>query len=87
MTPTHSRLRQQAEIAFAKAQSQFLARERAVAELDDTAAARKEKTSRLRTARLAREVEDRARAPRPAPQNAPQGSDLQANHTSDRIQT
>lgn len=62
MTPTHSRSRQQAEIAFAKAQSQFLARERAADELDAAAEARREKTLRLRTARLARELEDRARA-------------------------
>lgn len=69
MTPTHSRSRQQAEIAFAKAQSQFLARERAADELDAAAEARREKTLRLRTARLARELEDRAQAasvpPRP----------------------
>ena len=62
MTPTHSRPRQQAEIAFAKAQSQFLARERASEELDAIAEARKEKTQRLRTARLAKELDDRARA-------------------------
>ena len=62
MTPTHSRPRQQAEIAFAKAQSQFLARERAIDELDAAAEARREKTLRLRTARLAKELEDRARA-------------------------
>ncbi|MBB1493351.1 MULTISPECIES: hypothetical protein [unclassified Paracoccus (in: a-proteobacteria)] len=62
MTPTHSRPRQQAEIAFAKTQSHFRARERAVDELDAVAEARREKTLRLRTARLAREFEDRARA-------------------------
>lgn len=62
MTPTHSRSRQQAEIAFAKAQSQFLARERAAEEFDAAAEARREKTLRLRTARLARELEDRAQA-------------------------
>ena len=62
MTPTHSRPRQQAEAAFAKAQSQFLARERASEELDAIAEARKEKTQRLRTARLAKELDDRTRA-------------------------
>lgn len=67
MTPNHSRSRQQAEIAFAKAQSQFLARERAVDELDAAAEARREKTLRLKAARLARELEDRATAA-PAPQ-------------------
>lgn len=62
MTPSHSRSRQQAEIAFAKAQSQFLARDRAAEELGAAAEARREKTLRLRTARLAREREVRARA-------------------------
>lgn len=61
MKQAHSRPRQQAEIAFAKVQSQFLARERAVEELDAIAQAREEKTLRLRKARLARELEDRAR--------------------------
>lgn len=67
MTPTHSQSRQQAEIAFAEAQSQFRARERAADELDAAAEARREKTLRLRAARLARELEDRATAA-PAPQ-------------------
>lgn len=61
MTQTHSKPRQQAEIAFAKAQSQFLARERPAEELD-AARARNEKTLRLREARLARDLEERARS-------------------------
>jgi len=57
MTEKHSRPRQQAEIAFAKAQSQFLARGRTVAEPDTVAQARADKMSRLRKARLAKELE------------------------------
>lgn len=56
MTQTHSKSRQQAEIAFGKAQSQFHARERAVEERDSIVVAREEKTLRLREARLAREL-------------------------------
>lgn len=68
MTQTHSQARQQAEIAFARTQSQFLARERAADELDAAAEARREKTLRLRTARLAKELQDRTLAA-PASQN------------------
>lgn len=62
MTQTYSRPRQQAEIAFAQAQSKFLTRARALDELDAIADARKEKTLGLRKARLAKELEDRAGA-------------------------
>jgi hypothetical protein len=62
MTQTHSRSRQLAEIAFAKAQSQFLARDRAVEGPHPTVQAREEKTLRLRKMRLARESEDRVKA-------------------------
>jgi hypothetical protein len=55
MTQTPSKSRQQAEIAFDEAQSQFFARERAV-EVPGSIAAREEKTLRLREARLAREL-------------------------------
>lgn len=64
MTQTSSRAR--AEIAFAEAQSQFLARDRPVGELDAIAQARAEKTLRLKTARMARDLEERARAAAPA---------------------
>lgn len=57
----HSRLRQQAEIAFTRTQSQYLARKRAVEDLDAAVQAHDEKTSRLRTARLAKELENRGR--------------------------
>ncbi|MCP1337781.1 hypothetical protein [Futiania mangrovi] len=62
MTPTYSRPRRQAEIAFAKAQSQFLARSPTADVVDPIAKTREEKTLRLRTARLAREQEERSRA-------------------------
>jgi hypothetical protein len=62
MTSTYSRQREQAEIAFAKAQSQFLSRERPVDELDAAAQARAEKTMRLKTARLARDRNERTNA-------------------------
>ena len=62
MTQTFSRPRQQAEIAFAQAQSTFRARARALDELDAIAEARREKTLGLRNSRLAKEQKDRAEA-------------------------
>ena len=62
MTQTHSRSRQQAEIAFGKAQTEFFARGQAVEVLDAIAQARDEKTSRLREARKAKELTDRVSA-------------------------
>ncbi len=62
MTQTHSRSRQQAEIAFAKARSRFLAQERAFEEIDSIVQARDQKTLRLREARLAKELADRQSA-------------------------
>jgi hypothetical protein len=58
MSEKHSKPRQQAEAAFGKEQSQFLARGRAYEELDAISAARDEKTLRLREARLARELRE-----------------------------
>jgi hypothetical protein len=63
MTEAPSRSRQQAEIAFAQAQSQFLAKGRRAADPDPAATARAEKTQRLRDARLARERDDAATPP------------------------
>jgi hypothetical protein len=60
MSQTHSKSRQQAEIAFGNAQSQFFARNSAVDELDSLVRAREEKTLRLREARQAKELQDRA---------------------------
>lgn len=62
MTEKHSKSRQQAEVAFSKAQSQFFARDRAVEEQEAIVRAREEKTLRLREARLAKELDDRATA-------------------------
>jgi hypothetical protein len=59
MTQTHSKSRQQAEIALGKAQSKFLARGRVVEERDSLVLARAEKTLMLREARLAKELRDR----------------------------
>lgn len=65
MTATHSRSRQQAEIAFGKTQTEFFARGRAVEALDLIAQAREEKTLRLREARQAKELVDRMSAATP----------------------
>jgi hypothetical protein len=62
MTQAHSKSRQQAEIAFGDVQSQFFARNSAVDELDSIVRVREEKTLRLREARLAKELQDRATA-------------------------
>jgi hypothetical protein len=62
MAEIHSKSRQRAEIAFGKAQSQLLARERAVEERDSIVQARAEKTLQLRQARLAKESRDRTTA-------------------------
>ncbi|MDO1580706.1 hypothetical protein [Rhizobium oryzicola] len=59
MTETYSKPRQQAELAFTRARSDFLARDRALEEVDAVALARDEKTRRLREARLAKESETR----------------------------
>ncbi|WP_099868118.1 hypothetical protein [Pararhizobium haloflavum] len=61
MSEQHSKARQLAEIAFTKAQSQFLAKDRAIEEVDTLVHAREEKTLRLRKARLAKDQTDRAR--------------------------
>lgn len=58
MTETHSKTRQQAEIAFRHEQLQFFARGRAVEEMDAVVLARAVKTTRLREARLANQAQD-----------------------------
>ena len=65
MTQTHSRSRQTAELAFGKTQTEFFARGQAMDVLDSIAAARDEKTSRLREARKAKELIDRLSATTP----------------------
>lgn len=62
MTETYSKSRQQAEVAFGKAQTEFFARGQAVEVLDSIAQARDEKTLRLREARKAKELHDRLSA-------------------------
>jgi hypothetical protein len=61
MTHTTSKLRQQAELAFAKAQSQFLASDKASSDNSlnkQITLTRDDKTARLRQARLAKERQD-----------------------------
>ena len=65
MTQTHSRSRQTAELAFGKTQTEFFARGQAMDVLGSIAAARDEKTSRLREARKAKELIDRLSATTP----------------------
>lgn len=62
MTQTHSKSREQAEIAFSHTQIHFFAKDRAVEELDSIVHAREAKTIRLREARMAKESEARIRA-------------------------
>lgn len=59
MKETYSKSRQQAETAFGNLQTQFLAKNSAVEELQSDAQARDAKTLRLREARLAKEQADR----------------------------
>ena len=53
--------RERAESAFAKTQTQFLARNRIAAERDVSVAAQEAKTVRLRALRLAKETADLAK--------------------------
>ncbi|MEP4030912.1 hypothetical protein [Roseibium polysiphoniae] len=58
MSENYSKLRQQAEFAFGKTQSQLFERKRAIEDLNSIVIARDEKTQRLREARLAKELQD-----------------------------
>lgn len=60
MTERFSKSRQQAEIAFGNAQTQFFAKHKAAEEVQSIDNARDAKTLRLREARLAKEMDDRA---------------------------
>ncbi|WP_313474907.1 hypothetical protein [Agrobacterium pusense] len=60
MTDKYSKSRQQAENAFSIVQKEFYAKNNAVEELEAVAQARDAKTLRLRQARLAKEMADRA---------------------------
>ena len=52
----NSKSREQAEIAFSKTQTEYLARTRVISEIDVVAADRDAKTARLRELRLEREA-------------------------------
>jgi hypothetical protein len=58
--------RERAESAFARTQTQYLARSRVASERDDIAAAQIAKTNRLRALRLQKEATETAKAPMPA---------------------
>lgn len=58
MTETQSKARIQAEAAFGKTQSQFLAKNRIISENDAVVQERDEKTMRLRALRMAKEAGD-----------------------------
>lgn len=60
MTDKYSKSRQQAENAFSIVQKELYAKNNAVEELEAVAQARDAKTLRLREARLAKEMADRA---------------------------
>jgi hypothetical protein len=60
VTERFSKSRQQAEIAFGNAQTQFFAKHKAAEEVQSIDNARDAKTLRLREARLAKEMDDRA---------------------------
>ena len=84
MTQTHSKSRQQAEIAFGKAQLQFFARNSAVEELDSLILPRAEKTLRLREARQAKELQDRLIVSAALVANTPGKSDADKGYRDTR---
>ena len=66
MTQSPSKAREQAESAFGKAQSQSLARNRIISEIDAVVQQRDEKTLRLRALRLEKEASELAAGASPA---------------------
>jgi hypothetical protein len=56
LTENSSKTREQAELAFSKTQTEFLARSRTISEIDAVAAERDAKTARLRELRLEKEA-------------------------------
>ncbi|MCR6502455.1 hypothetical protein MUO32_25830 [Shinella sp. CPCC 101442] len=62
MTERYSISRQKAEIAFSTIQTPLLAKDKALEERQSIARSREEKTLRLREARLAKELDERASA-------------------------
>lgn len=65
MTENTTKARDQAESAFSRTQTQFMARNRAISEIDSVAAEREAKTQRLRELRLEKEAQAPAVAPVP----------------------
>lgn len=56
MTENSTKTRNQAETAFSRTQTQFMARNRTMSEIDAVAAEREAKTQRLRELRLEKEA-------------------------------
>lgn len=65
MTETLSKARSDAESAFSVTQTQSMARNRMISEIDTAAAERDAKTQRLRELRLEREASMPAKIPKP----------------------
>lgn len=63
MTENSTKTRDQAESAFSRTQTQFMARNRTISEIDDVAAERDAKTLRLRQLRLEREASTPVKLP------------------------
>ncbi|WP_426239521.1 hypothetical protein [Pararhizobium sp. DWP1-1-3] len=62
LTENSTKIRDQAESAFSRTQTQFMARTRTISEIDAVAAARDAKTLRLRELRLEKEAAATAKA-------------------------
>ena len=65
MTENSSKTREQAELAFSKTQTEFLARSRTISEIDAVAAERDAKTARLRELRLEKEANSTPKTTKP----------------------
>jgi len=65
VTENSSKIRDQAESAFNRTQTQFMARNRTISEIDDVVAEREAKTIRLRQLRLEREANTPVKLPAP----------------------
>jgi len=63
LTENSTKAREQAESAFSRTQTQFLARSRTISEIDEVAMEREEKTRRLRELRLEKEAAMPPKAP------------------------
>jgi hypothetical protein len=65
LTENSTKARDQAESAFNRTQTQFMARNRVISEIDTVAAEREAKTQRLREQRLEKEAQTPAAVPAP----------------------